>query len=284
MPWSHPLPPNPGKGQEGWGWWGAPRAVRTILSPPQLPEMLALSLVQADMFPFHSLPSGKKGSGVMALWVWVDFVQSKPGWWRWPCLWDQGTRSHEEMPAPCCPGCLSAPGVQGLELPWVAARATFAKVPLCSVCPCQAELCSSSTTAGDAASAVTPLPPSLLPSPALCLGVTNHCNMTFHSCLFRLRLRDFHLPYSRITPISNVGLQVSISNAFAELDGDWRVKFLFVYVPSSSSPHSDTHSMSPSLDLDRFFLLSVSLVFWAAVTLLPQMRWIKQGGRQEQGT
>ncbi|NXA85546.1 BPI protein, partial [Melanocharis versteri] len=44
----------------------------------------------------------------------------------------------------------------------------------------------------------------------------------------RLRLRDFHLPYSRITPVSNVGLQVSISNAFAELDGDWRVKFLFV--------------------------------------------------------
>ncbi|NWR43372.1 BPI protein, partial [Regulus satrapa] len=46
--------------------------------------------------------------------------------------------------------------------------------------------------------------------------------------LSRLRLRDFHLPYSRITPISNVGLQVSISNAFAELDGDWRVKFAFV--------------------------------------------------------
>ncbi|NXI88020.1 BPI protein, partial [Rhipidura dahli] len=49
-----------------------------------------------------------------------------------------------------------------------------------------------------------------------------------HYELSRLRLRDFHLPYSRITPISNVGLQVSISNAFAELDGDWRVKFLFV--------------------------------------------------------
>ncbi|NWV48536.1 BPI protein, partial [Daphoenositta chrysoptera] len=49
-----------------------------------------------------------------------------------------------------------------------------------------------------------------------------------HYELYRLRLRDFHLPYSRITPISNVGLQVSISNAFAELDGDWRVKFLFV--------------------------------------------------------
>ncbi|NXH48432.1 BPI protein, partial [Dicaeum eximium] len=44
----------------------------------------------------------------------------------------------------------------------------------------------------------------------------------------RLWLRDFHLPYSRITPVSNVGLQVSISNAFAELDGDWRVKFLFI--------------------------------------------------------
>ncbi|NXQ62965.1 BPI protein, partial [Anthoscopus minutus] len=49
-----------------------------------------------------------------------------------------------------------------------------------------------------------------------------------HYELSRLRLRDFQLPYSRITPISNVGLQVSISNAFAELDGDWRVKFLFV--------------------------------------------------------
>nr|XP_014125484.1 bactericidal permeability-increasing protein [Zonotrichia albicollis] len=49
-----------------------------------------------------------------------------------------------------------------------------------------------------------------------------------HYELSRLRLRDFHLPYSRITPISNKGLQVSISNAFAELDGDWRVKFLFI--------------------------------------------------------
>ncbi|NXE92896.1 BPI protein, partial [Menura novaehollandiae] len=49
-----------------------------------------------------------------------------------------------------------------------------------------------------------------------------------HYELSRLHLRSFHLPYSRITPISNVGLQVSISNAFAELDGNWRVKFLFV--------------------------------------------------------
>ncbi|NXC55672.1 BPI protein, partial [Aleadryas rufinucha] len=49
-----------------------------------------------------------------------------------------------------------------------------------------------------------------------------------HYELSRLSLRDFHLPYSRITPISNVGLQISISNAFTELGGDWRVKFLFV--------------------------------------------------------
>ncbi|XP_041275153.1 bactericidal permeability-increasing protein [Onychostruthus taczanowskii] len=49
-----------------------------------------------------------------------------------------------------------------------------------------------------------------------------------HYSLSRLRLRDFHLPYSRITPISNVGLQVAISNAYTEVDGDWRVKFLFI--------------------------------------------------------
>ncbi|NXU98268.1 BPI protein, partial [Cettia cetti] len=49
-----------------------------------------------------------------------------------------------------------------------------------------------------------------------------------HYELSRLRIPNFRLPYSRITPISNKGLQVSISNAFVELDGDWRVKFLFV--------------------------------------------------------
>ncbi|NXP18197.1 BPI protein, partial [Scytalopus superciliaris] len=49
-----------------------------------------------------------------------------------------------------------------------------------------------------------------------------------HYKLSRLRLRNFHLPYSRISPVPNVGLQVSISNAFAELDGDWRVKVLFI--------------------------------------------------------
>ncbi|XP_051659141.1 bactericidal permeability-increasing protein-like [Manacus candei] len=49
-----------------------------------------------------------------------------------------------------------------------------------------------------------------------------------HYELSRLRLRSFHLPYSRISPVPNVGLQVAISNAFAELDGDWRVKMLFI--------------------------------------------------------
>ncbi|XP_065502071.1 bactericidal permeability-increasing protein-like isoform X2 [Caloenas nicobarica] len=38
-----------------------------------------------------------------------------------------------------------------------------------------------------------------------------------------LDLRTFHLPHSRISLVPNVGLQVSISNAFAELNGNWRV-------------------------------------------------------------
>ncbi|XP_061217342.1 bactericidal permeability-increasing protein-like [Neopsephotus bourkii] len=44
----------------------------------------------------------------------------------------------------------------------------------------------------------------------------------------RLSLRSFHLPYSRISLVPGVGLQVSISNAFAELDGNWRVKMHFI--------------------------------------------------------
>ncbi|KFZ61260.1 Bactericidal permeability-increasing protein, partial [Podiceps cristatus] len=44
----------------------------------------------------------------------------------------------------------------------------------------------------------------------------------------RLNLRSFHLPYSRISLVPNVGLQVSISNAFAEVDGNWRVKIHFI--------------------------------------------------------
>ncbi|NXY51103.1 BPI protein, partial [Ceuthmochares aereus] len=43
-----------------------------------------------------------------------------------------------------------------------------------------------------------------------------------------LDLQSFSLPYSRISLAPNVGLQVSISNAFAEVDGDWRVKLLFI--------------------------------------------------------
>ncbi|KAM6340741.1 bactericidal permeability-increasing protein-like [Alca torda] len=44
----------------------------------------------------------------------------------------------------------------------------------------------------------------------------------------RLNLRSFHLPYSRISLVPNVGLQVSISNAFADVDGNWRVKIHFI--------------------------------------------------------
>ncbi|NWH45205.1 BPI protein, partial [Fregata magnificens] len=49
-----------------------------------------------------------------------------------------------------------------------------------------------------------------------------------HYEISRLDLRSFHLPYSRISLVPNVGLQVSISNAFAELDGNWRVKIYFI--------------------------------------------------------
>ncbi|NWW95472.1 BPI protein, partial [Rhynochetos jubatus] len=49
-----------------------------------------------------------------------------------------------------------------------------------------------------------------------------------HYEISRLDLRSFHLPHSRISLVPNVGLQVSISNAFAELDGNWRVKLLFI--------------------------------------------------------
>ncbi|NXD84441.1 BPI protein, partial [Halcyon senegalensis] len=46
--------------------------------------------------------------------------------------------------------------------------------------------------------------------------------------LSSLDLCSFHLPYSRISLVPNVGLQVSISNAFAEVDGNWRVKLHFI--------------------------------------------------------
>ncbi|NXG67389.1 BPI protein, partial [Hemiprocne comata] len=46
--------------------------------------------------------------------------------------------------------------------------------------------------------------------------------------LSRLDLHSFHLPYSRISLVPNVGLQVSISNAFASVNGNWRVKLYFI--------------------------------------------------------
>ncbi|NXS93006.1 BPI protein, partial [Jacana jacana] len=44
----------------------------------------------------------------------------------------------------------------------------------------------------------------------------------------RLDLRGFHLPYSRISLVPKVGLQVSIASAFADVDGNWRVKIHFL--------------------------------------------------------
>ncbi|XP_042321715.1 bactericidal permeability-increasing protein-like isoform X2 [Sceloporus undulatus] len=41
---------------------------------------------------------------------------------------------------------------------------------------------------------------------------------------YSLNIRSFQLPSSTIAPIPGVGLKVSISNAFAELTGDWKVK------------------------------------------------------------
>ncbi|XP_014378610.1 bactericidal permeability-increasing protein [Alligator sinensis] len=40
----------------------------------------------------------------------------------------------------------------------------------------------------------------------------------------RLNLRSFRLPSSQITPLPDVGVQVSVSNAFAQLTGNWRWK------------------------------------------------------------
>ncbi|XP_019395044.1 PREDICTED: bactericidal permeability-increasing protein [Crocodylus porosus] len=42
--------------------------------------------------------------------------------------------------------------------------------------------------------------------------------------LSRLNLLRFWLPSSQITPIPNVGVQVSVSNAFAQLTGNWKWK------------------------------------------------------------
>ncbi|XP_075756926.1 bactericidal permeability-increasing protein [Pelodiscus sinensis] len=45
---------------------------------------------------------------------------------------------------------------------------------------------------------------------------------------YSLNLRDFQLPSSQIAPLPNVGLRVSIANAFAQLTGKWRVKKSFI--------------------------------------------------------
>ncbi|NWU67053.1 BPI protein, partial [Pterocles burchelli] len=54
-----------------------------------------------------------------------------------------------------------------------------------------------------------------------------------HYEISSLELRNFHLPYSRISLVPNVGLQVSISNAFAEVSGNWRVKLHFIRASGS---------------------------------------------------
>ncbi|KAL8179866.1 UNVERIFIED_CONTAM: hypothetical protein K2H54_073687, partial [Gekko kuhli] len=41
---------------------------------------------------------------------------------------------------------------------------------------------------------------------------------------YRLKIRSFQLPSSTIAPVPNVGLKVSVTNAFAEVSGEWRVK------------------------------------------------------------
>ncbi|NXJ70969.1 BPI protein, partial [Rostratula benghalensis] len=44
----------------------------------------------------------------------------------------------------------------------------------------------------------------------------------------RLDLTGFRLPLSRISLVPNVGLQVSITNAFTKVKGNWRVKLRFI--------------------------------------------------------
>ncbi|NXE83143.1 BPI protein, partial [Cochlearius cochlearius] len=49
-----------------------------------------------------------------------------------------------------------------------------------------------------------------------------------HYDISSLDLRSFDLQYSQISLVPSVGLRVSISNAFAEVDGNWRVKIHFI--------------------------------------------------------
>ncbi|NXK48540.1 BPI protein, partial [Chauna torquata] len=66
-----------------------------------------------------------------------------------------------------------------------------------------------------------------------------------------LNLRNFHLPHSQISTVPNVGLQASISNAFAELDGRWRVKLRFIRHHGSFRLKVEDISIKISLKLGR---------------------------------
>ncbi|XP_035199849.1 bactericidal permeability-increasing protein [Oxyura jamaicensis] len=62
----------------------------------------------------------------------------------------------------------------------------------------------------------------------------------------RLNLLSFQLPHSQISLVPNEGLQVSISNAFAELDGNWRAKLRFV-----------RHHGSFNLNVEHIYIKSI---------------------------
>ncbi|NXW87332.1 BPI protein, partial [Alopecoenas beccarii] len=68
-----------------------------------------------------------------------------------------------------------------------------------------------------------------------------------HYQISDLDLRTFHLPHSRISLVPNVGLQVSISNAFAELNGNWRVKYGLIR--SSGSFNLEVENIYIRIDL-----------------------------------
>ncbi|NXP79231.1 BPI protein, partial [Ramphastos sulfuratus] len=72
-----------------------------------------------------------------------------------------------------------------------------------------------------------------------------------HYEISRLYLRSFHLPHSSISLVPRVGLQVSISNAFAELDGHWRVKIYFIRDHGSFELKVENIYIKISLQLGR---------------------------------
>ncbi|XP_039353706.1 bactericidal permeability-increasing protein isoform X1 [Mauremys reevesii] len=70
-----------------------------------------------------------------------------------------------------------------------------------------------------------------------------------HYTFYSLNLRSFQLPSSQIAPIPNVGLKVSIANAFAQLTGKWRVKKRFVRDSGSFDLKVEGISISVGLKL-----------------------------------